>query len=108
MATAPHVLTQLMRLHQITCGHLRNDDDTITDIKNNRLDELIKLLEEVEGKVIIWANYIHDIKQIVESCIGKEFGQDSIVQYYGACFGRTTSRNILLNFKIQILKLGSL
>ena len=37
MATAPHVLTQLMRLHQITCGHLKNDDDTITEIKNNRI-----------------------------------------------------------------------
>ena len=23
MATAPHVLTQMMRLHQITCGHLK-------------------------------------------------------------------------------------
>ena len=32
MATAPHVLTQLMRLHQITCGHLKNDDETITEI----------------------------------------------------------------------------
>ena len=57
MATAPHVLTQMMRLHQITCGHLRNDDGTITEIKNNRLKELINLLDEVEGKVIIWANY---------------------------------------------------
>ena len=28
MATAPHVLTQMMRLHQITCGHLKNDDGT--------------------------------------------------------------------------------
>jgi SNF2 family DNA or RNA helicase len=26
MATAPHVLTQMMRLQQITCGHLKNDD----------------------------------------------------------------------------------
>ena len=50
MATAPHVLTQMMRLHQITCGHLRNDDGTITEIKNNRLKELINLLDEVEGK----------------------------------------------------------
>ena len=40
MATAPHVLTQMMRLHQITCGHLKNDDGTITEIKNNRLKEL--------------------------------------------------------------------
>ena len=83
MATAPHVLTQLMRLHQITCGHLKNDDGTITDLKNNRIKELLSLLEEVEGKVIIWANYIYDIENIVKT-IGEEYGEDSIVQYYGA------------------------
>jgi len=83
MATAPHVLTQMMRLHQITCGHLKNDDGTVTEIKNNRIKELVNLLEEVEGKVIIWANYVHDIKHIVKT-ISDEFGEDSIVQYYGA------------------------
>ena len=83
MATAPHVLTQMMRLHQITCGHLKNDDGTITDLKNNRINELLSLLEEVEGKVIIWANYIHDIENLLKT-ISKEYGADSIVQYYGA------------------------
>jgi len=83
MATAPHVLTQMMRLHQITCGHLKNDDGTITKLKNNRMKELLGLLEEVEGKVIIWANYIYDIENIVES-ISEVYGSDSIVQYYGA------------------------
>jgi len=83
MATAPHVLTQLMRLHQITCGHLKNDDDTITELKSNRISSLMELLEEVNGKVIIWANYVYDIKQIV-AAIGKKYGEDSIVQYYGA------------------------
>ena len=83
MATAPHVLTQMMRLHQITCGHLKNDDGTITKLKNNRMKELLGLLEEVEGKVIIWANYIYDIENIVEN-IKEVYGDDSIVQYYGA------------------------
>ena len=83
LATAPHVLTQMMRLHQITCGHLKNDDDTITDLKNGRIDELIDLLEEVEGKVIIWANYVHDIKNLIKA-LGKEYGADSVVEYYGA------------------------
>ena len=83
MATAPHVLTQLMRLHQITCGHLKNDDGTTTTLKNNRIKELLSLLEEVEGKVIIWANYIYDIENIVKT-ISEEYGEDSIVQYYGA------------------------
>tara|TARA_R110001632_G_scaffold64839_1_gene153961 strand:- start:985 stop:2001 length:1017 start_codon:yes stop_codon:yes gene_type:complete len=83
MATAPHVLTQIMRLQQITCGHLKNDDGTITKLKNNRLNELLNVLEEVEGKVIIWANYIYDIEAIVEA-VSKKFGNESIVQYYGA------------------------
>ena len=83
MATAPHVLTQMMRLHQITCGHLKNDDGTITKIKNNRMKELLGLLEEVEGKVIIWANYIYDIENLVET-ISEVYGNDSVVQYYGA------------------------
>ena len=82
-ATAPHVLTQLMRLHQITCGHLKNDDETITELKSNRVSSLLDLLEEVEGKVIIWANYVYDIKHIV-AAIAKKYGEDSIVQYYGA------------------------
>ena len=83
MATAPHVLTQMMRLHQITCGHLKNDDGTITELKNNRLNELLDLLDEIEGKAIIWANYIHDIEHITKA-IKKKYGDDSIVQYYGA------------------------
>ena len=94
MATAPHVLTQLMRLHQITCGHLKNDDDTITEIKNNRIASLLELLEETEGKAIIWANYVYDIKQIV-SAISKKYGEDSIVQYYGAVPAEDRQKNIV-------------
>ena len=93
MATAPHVLTQLMRLHQITCGHLKNDDETITEIKNNRIDSLLEVLEETEGKAIIWANYVYDIKRIVKA-ISKKYGEDSIVQYYGAVPADVRQKNI--------------
>ena len=93
MATAPHVLTQIMRLHQITCGHLKNDDDTITEIKNNRISSLIELLEEVEGKVIIWANYVYDINRIVKA-ISLKYGDDTIVQYYGAIPAEQRQKNI--------------
>ena len=103
MATAPHVLTQMMRLHQITCGHLRNDDGTITEIKNNRLKELINLLDEVEGKVIIWANYVYDIENLVK-VISDEFGADSIVQYYGAIPAEQRQENIENFYKKRIQK----
>jgi len=93
IATAPHVLTQLMRLHQITCGHFKADDGTIQEFKNNRMSELLDLLEEMEGKVIIWANYIYDIEHIVKT-IGQEYGEDSIVQYYGAIESKKRQTNI--------------
>ena len=83
LATAPHVLTQMMKLHQIVCGHFKADDGTITEFKHNRINELLDVLDETEGKVIIWANYIYDIEQITKA-VKKKYGDDSIVQYYGA------------------------
>ena len=80
--TTMTALTQLMRLHQITCGHFSADDGTIQNIKNNRLSELLEIIEEVEGKAIIWAHYQHDIQTIVKA-IEKKYGPGSVVHYYG-------------------------
>ena len=76
------VLTQLMRLHQITCGHFSADDGTIQEVKNNRLAELLDVLDEVEGKAIIWCHWRHDIQNVV-AAITKEYGPRSVVTYYG-------------------------
>jgi|TARA_B100000315_G_scaffold111841_1_gene102532 SNF2 family DNA or RNA helicase len=80
--TTMTVLTQLMRLQQITCGHFVADDGTIQEIKNNRLSELMDILEEVEGKAIIWAHWQRDVKNIKEA-ITKKHGPCSVVDYYG-------------------------
>ena len=88
-----NVMTQLMRLHQVTCGHFKADDKTITHLKNNRLDSLMQLLEETDGKVIIWANYVEDIKIIVES-LKKAYGDDSTVEYHGAVDSTLRQDNI--------------
>ena len=76
------VLTQLMRLHQITCGHFTADDGSTQLVPNNRITELMNVLEEIEGKAIIWANYQKDITSIIESII-KVYGPGSVVDYYG-------------------------
>ena len=77
-----NVLTQLMRLQQITCGHFAADDGSIQKIKNNRITELMDTLEEIEGKAIIWAHYQYDVKCIIEE-IKKVHGPRSVVDYYG-------------------------
>ena len=40
------------------------------------------VLEEVEGKAIIWAHYQHDIETIMKE-IKKVYGPGSVVDYYG-------------------------
>ena len=80
--TTVNALTQLMRLHQITCGHFTADDGTIQRIPNNRISELMDVLDEIEGKAIIWAHYQWDIKDIIKEII-KVHGPGSIVDYYG-------------------------
>ena len=82
MITTANALTQLMRLQQITCGHFKADDGTIQEIKSNRIDELINVLCEIEGKAVIWAHWQSDVKQIIKA-IADEFGEDSYVDYYG-------------------------
>jgi SNF2 family DNA or RNA helicase len=76
------VITQLMRLQQITCGHFVADDGTIQEIKNNRITELIDVLDETEGKAIIWGHWQKDIQNIVSE-IEKVHGPGSVVDYYG-------------------------
>ena len=81
-STTVNALTQLMRLHQITCGHFTSDDGTLKRIDNNRVTELMNILEETEGKAIIWAHYQSDIKTIIKE-VEKVHGPGSIVDYYG-------------------------
>ena len=80
--TTATVLTQLMRLQQITCGHFRADDGTIKEIKNNRITELLDTLDEIHGKVVIWAHYQYDVETIVKH-LKKEYGDNCFVTYYG-------------------------
>jgi SNF2 family DNA or RNA helicase len=82
MVTSATVITQLMRLHQITCGHFKSNDGTVQNLKNNRITQLMDILDEVEGKAVIWAHYRHDIEKIVEA-ISKKYGEQTVVTYYG-------------------------
>ncbi len=76
------VLTQLMRLHQITCGHFTADDGSTQPIDNNRVSELMNVVSEMEGKAIIWAHYQYDITSIIKEIV-KVHGPGSVVDYYG-------------------------
>ena len=80
--TANNVMTQLLRMQQVLSGHAKIDDGDVIDIKDNRLNELMDCLEEVEGKVIIWSRFRYDVKRITEA-LSKKYGPRSTVNYFG-------------------------
>ena len=77
-----NALTQLMRLHQIVCGFVKLDDGAVQELPNNRIQELLNVIEETSGKIIIWATYRHNIEAI-HLALQKAYGMDSVGVYYG-------------------------
>tara|TARA_Y100000361_G_scaffold17438_1_gene13608 strand:+ start:1005 stop:2447 length:1443 start_codon:yes stop_codon:yes gene_type:complete len=82
LATTQSVLTQIMRLQEICCGHLKTDDGKVQDIPNNRMGELLEVISEMSGKVIIWASWVFDIGKIKDE-LAKIYGPRSVCTFYG-------------------------
>jgi SNF2 family DNA or RNA helicase len=82
MTTAPAVITQLLRLQQILSGHLKTDDDEMITFPSSRLNALQEIINEHDGKAIIWSRFRHDIRQITET-LNKTFGSGCAASYFG-------------------------
>ena len=82
LVTASEVMTKLLRMQQVLCGHIRTDDGDLVEIKNNRIQSMLDTIDEMSGKVIIWSRFRYDIKKIVET-LKKVHGPGSVVSYFG-------------------------
>ena len=82
LVSAPAVMTQLLRLQQVLCGHLMTDDGDLVEFKTRRIDARLETIEEMSGGVIIWSRFRYDIRNI-EAALKKAYGDDSTVNYYG-------------------------
>lgn len=82
MVTAPAVITQMLRLQQVLSGHLKTDEGELVTFPSKRMDALEEILDEHDGKAIIWSRFRYDIQGIVEN-LNKRFGEGSAAAYYG-------------------------
>jgi SNF2 family DNA or RNA helicase len=80
--TAESVITQMIRLHQIVCGHVVDEDGVIKDVRSNRVAAVLDVLEDHGGKAIVWAHYQHEVRKI-HAALTKEYGPRSAALYYG-------------------------
>tara|TARA_Y100001980_G_C14547286_1_gene327760 strand:- start:1270 stop:2697 length:1428 start_codon:yes stop_codon:yes gene_type:complete len=75
-------LTEIVKLHQVCNGFTKSDEGELLNLHSQKLTALEEILEETDGKVIIWANYIYNIKQII-MFLKKKYGDKSVVSIYG-------------------------
>lgn len=81
-ASATAVITQIMRLHQIVCGHVTNADGDMVTIPSRRVEALLEVCEELSGKTIVWARYRQDIRSIC-AALRDVYGDSAVVEYHG-------------------------
>ena len=80
--TATIVMTQMLRLHQILAGHTMSDNGYLVDIPENKTAEILNILENVDGKAVIWAAYDADIKKITKA-LEKVYKPGSVARFWG-------------------------
>lgn len=73
--TAEVALTQIIRLHQLVCGYVVDDEGGgIHDVPERRTSALLDILEECQGQAVIWCGYNHNIVKVSEA-IRRRFDQ---------------------------------
>jgi hypothetical protein len=65
----------------------------------------LRYIEEMDGKVIIWSRFRHDIKKI-KKALDKTYGSGTVVTFYGDTHKKIETR-LLTDFKM-IKRQGSL
>lgn len=83
------VLEKMLRLQQITGGFYPSDDGEKTvpkpiPGKNPKLEELIRALDDISGKVIVWCLFRHEIAMIAERLEKEGIG---FVEFHGGRSG---------------------
>lgn len=107
--TVTMALTQMLRLQQIVGGFIQVDDEQANEemflnwlsgeeppanVKakkkiqvieggNPKLDALLEIGDDVQGKIIVWARFRPEI-EMIRDCLVKKYGSQQVVTYYGS------------------------
>lgn len=79
--TADLVVTQLLRLHQVLCGHTRDEQDVLHAIPEHRTRSLLQLLDDHSGHALVWCSYDSDIRKVSEA-LAKHF-KTPVARFWG-------------------------
>jgi len=70
--TAANALVQLLRLQQLTSGFVKNDDDKIVQVDDNKRKALRDVLEDATYPAVVFCRFRHDLEIVRQ--VGEEMG----------------------------------
>lgn len=81
---ATEILPRLIRMQQVLCGFVVDEQGGEHAVPSHRLDELVAVLGELDPgkKAIIWAPYVRSLREIHARLL-REYGPRSSVRYWG-------------------------
>ena len=93
--TTPLVLTKILRLQQIIGGFIGTDEGETLIIpgKNPRMEALCEIVEETQGKIIIWSRFRAEIA-LLEKSLRELYGSKSVVSYHGGVSKKDRPENV--------------
>lgn len=106
--TAQTVLEKMLRLQEISGGVVsyENPDGNPKYIKkrigaiNPKISEMMSVLEEVTGSVIVWCAYREEIEMVVEA-LSNEYGRGQVVEIHGGIDADTRHANVYDKFQTK-------
>lgn len=68
--TTANALVKLLRLQQITSGHITDDDGIVQKLHTAKQDQLAELLEDIsnEEPIVVFCRFVPDIKAVCAVC----------------------------------------
>lgn len=67
-ATAPNILTRLMRLQQATGGFVNSDNGSYYEVSSAKMSALKDVVSDAAGKVVVFARFTPEIRMITRAC----------------------------------------
>jgi len=80
--TAQNVISLMLRLHQVVCGHTKDESGNIVFLPEKRIAAVLDILETYDGKAIIWCSYDVDVKKL-QAAIEDAYGEGSVARFWG-------------------------
>jgi hypothetical protein len=92
------VIAQILRLHQLLCGHTRDEQGNLHEVPENKTNQLLEILDDYAGKAVIWCSYDYNIQKLTEA-LRKRFGHaDDCAYQVGETCNCNLPKNIVARF----------